>query len=44
MLSPKAVGPLVPVKKIFKGFFTIDGRDGHLGHVIQMRRTYFHSP
>ena len=38
------IGPLVPEKKIIKGFFTIYGRGGHLGHMIQMARTNFRSP
>ena len=27
------IGPPVPEKKIFEGFFTIYGHGGHLGHV-----------
>ena len=27
------IGPLVHEKKIFEGFFTINGHGGHLGHV-----------
>ena len=36
------LGPLVPEKKIFEGFFTIYiyGRGGHLGHVTQMSRAF----
>ena len=33
MLSFKIVGVVVLEKKIFKGFFTIFGHGGHLGHV-----------
>ena len=33
--SPRAIDPLVPEKKILKGFYHI-GRGGHLGHVTQM--------
>ena len=28
----------------FEGFFTIYGRDGHLGHVTQMLLTKYRSP
>ena len=38
------IGPPVPEKKIFEGFFTTYGRGGHLGHVTQMLRTNFCSP
>ena len=31
-------------EEVFEGFFTIYGRGGHLGHVIQMPRTNFCSP
>ena len=31
--SPKAIDLLVTEKRIFKGFFTIYERGGHLGHV-----------
>ena len=31
--SPKAIDPLDPEKKIFKGFFTIYGHGSHLGNV-----------
>ena len=34
----------VPEKKIFKGFFTIHWRGGHLGHVTQIPRTNFVPP
>ena len=27
------IGPLVPEKKIFEGYFTIYGRGGHLDHI-----------
>ena len=27
------IGPMVPEKKNFEGFFTIYGHGGHLGHV-----------
>ena len=30
------IGPPVPEKKIFKGFLTIYGRGGHLGHVTSI--------
>ena len=40
----RGIGPPVPEKKIFKGFFTIYGRGGHLGHVTQRLRTNFRSP
>ena len=29
----KAIAQLVPEKKIVKGFFTIYGNDGHVGHM-----------
>ena len=39
--SFKAIGLLAPEKKIFKGFFTIYGRGGHLGHVTSTIGTNF---
>ena len=33
---------LVPEKKIFKGFFTIYGHDGHLGHVTSIMSSDFY--
>ena len=30
------IGPPVPEKKIFEGFFTIYGRGSHLGHVTSI--------
>ena len=33
MPSSIEIGPPVPEKKIFEGFFTIYGHGGHLGHV-----------
>ena len=39
-ISLRAIGPLVPEKKIFKIFFTIYGHGGHLDHVIQIWQTY----
>ena len=37
------IGPLVPEKKIFKGFFTIYGRGGHdAGHVTSIMLINFH--
>ena len=42
-LSFVEIGLPVPEKKIFKGFFTIYGNGGHLGHVTQMPRTNFRS-
>ena len=41
--SSVEIGPPVP-EKIFEGFFTINGRGRHLGHVTRMPRTYFRSP
>ena len=43
MLQTKLVeiGPLVPEKEMFEGFFTIYGRSGHLGHATRMLRTNF---
>ena len=38
------MGPLVPEKKIFEGFLTINGHGGHLGHVTQMPRSNFRPP
>ena len=32
MQSFMSVGPLVPEKKIFEGFFTIYGHGGQVGH------------
>ena len=34
--------PPVPKKKIFKVFFTIYGRGGHLGHVTSIMSSDFH--
>ena len=36
------IGPLVPEKKIFDGFFTIYGRGGHLCHVTSNMSSDFH--
>ena len=36
------IGLLVPEKKIFKGFFTIYGHGGHLGHVTSIMSSDFH--
>ena len=36
------IGPLVPEKKIFEGFFTIYGHGGHLGHVTSIMSSDFH--
>ena len=36
------IGPPVPEKKIFEGFFTIYGRGGHLGHVTSIMSSDFH--
>ena len=36
------IGPLVPEKKIFEGFFTIYGRGGHLDHVTSIMSSDFH--
>ena len=46
MLNAKFRGnrPAIPEKKIFEGFFTINGRGGHLGHVTRMPSTNFRSP
>ena len=38
------IGPAVPEKKIFEGFFSIYGHGGHLGHVTWTPRTNFQSP
>ena len=32
----------VPEKKIFEGFFTINGRDGHLCHATSIMSSDFH--
>ena len=32
----------IPEKKIFKGFLTIDGHGGHLGHVTSIMSSDFH--
>ena len=36
------IGAPVPEKKIFEGFFTNYGRDGHLGHVTIIMSSGFH--
>ena len=36
------IGLPVPEKKIFKGFFTIYGYGGHLGHVNGIMSSDFH--
>ena len=36
------IGQPVPEKKIFKGFFTIYGPGGHLGHVTSIMLSDFH--
>ena len=36
------ISPPVPEKKIFKGFYTIYGHGGHLGHVTSIISTNFH--
>ena len=36
------IGPLVPVKKIFEGFFAKYGHGGHLGHVTSIMFINFH--
>ena len=36
------IGPPVPDKKIFEGFFTIYGHDSHLGHVTSIMSSDFH--
>ena len=36
------IGPPVLKKKIFKGFFTIYGRGGHLGNVTTIMSSDFH--
>ena len=38
------ISPPVPEKKIFKGYFTIYGHGGHLGHMTSIISTnfYFH--
>ena len=41
-LSFVEIGLPVPEKKIFKGFFTICGHGGHLGHVASIMSSDFH--
>ena len=36
------IGPPVPEKKIFEGFFAIYGRGGHLGHVTSIMSSDYH--
>ena len=36
--------PAGSAEEDFRGFFTIYGHGGHLGHVTQMPRTNFRSP
>ena len=36
------IGLPVPEKKILKGFLTIDGHGGHLGHVTSIMSSDFH--
>ena len=36
------IGPPVPEKKIFEGFFTIYGHGSHLGHVTSIMSINFH--
>ena len=36
------IGPPVPEKKIFEGFFTIYGRGGDLGHVTSIISSDFY--
>ena len=39
--SPRAIGTLVPEKKIFKGFLQYIREGGQLGNVTKIRRTNF---
>ena len=36
------IGPPVPEKNIFEGFFTVYGRGSHLGHVTSTMSPNFH--
>ena len=36
------IGPSVPEKKNFEGFFTIYGRGGHFGHVTSIMSSDFY--
>ena len=42
MLIFVKIGPPVPEKKIFEGFFIIYGSGGHLGHVTSIMSSDFH--
>ena len=42
ILSFVEIGLQVPEKKIFKGFFTIYGHGGYLGHVTSIMSSDFH--
>ena len=42
ILSFVEIGPPVLEKKIFEGFFTIYGHDGHLGQVTSIMSSEFH--
>ena len=42
ILSFVEIGPSVPKKKNFEGFFTIYGRGGHLGHVTSIMSSDVH--
>ena len=41
--KPKGYGPLVPERKIFKGFLSYMGMAATFDHVTQMRQANFHS-